>query len=54
MLFRSQMIRRLYDSFQGDEEMLRKGSIFAALNLCLDFVNLFIYLLRILGRSRKN
>ena len=50
----TQMIRRLYDAFQGDEEMLRKGSIFAALNLCLDFVNLFIYLLRILGRSRKN
>ena len=50
----TQMIRRLYDAFQGDEEMLRKGSIFAALNLCLDFVNLFIYLLRILGRSIKN
>ena len=32
--------------------MLEKASIFAALQLYLDFVNLFLYLLRFLGRRR--
>ena len=34
-------------------EMAAKASIFSALQLYLDFINLFVYLLRILGR-RKN
>lgn len=33
-------------------EMAAKASIFAALQLYLDFINLFLYLLRILGRRR--
>ena len=32
--------------------MLEKASNFAALQLYLDFVNLFLYLLRFLGRRR--
>ncbi|MGQ3014595.1 MAG: Bax inhibitor-1/YccA family protein [Flavobacteriales bacterium] len=32
-----------------DEESARKGSIFGALTLYLDFVNIFLFLLRILG-----
>ncbi|WP_196890214.1 Bax inhibitor-1/YccA family protein [Aureivirga sp. CE67] len=34
---------------QGDAEMEQKGAIMGALSLYLDFINLFIYLLRILG-----
>lgn len=49
----TQMIKRFYTAFQGDEEMLRKASVLAALELCLDFVNMFLYLLRMLGK-RKN
>ena len=41
----------------GDGSMLAKASIFSALQLYLDFVNLFLYILRILarngGRSRR-
>ena len=32
--------------------MLQRASVYAALQLYLDFVNLFIYLLRVLGRRR--
>lgn len=50
----TQMIKRLYASFQGDEEMLKKASVYAALQLCLDFINLFLYILRLMGkRSRR-
>lgn len=50
----TQMIRRFYDAFRGDEARLRSASLYAALALCLDFVNMFLYLLRLLGRSRRN
>ena len=33
-----------------DPEMAAKASIFSALGLYLDFVNLFLYLIRFLGR----
>lgn len=42
----------MYEYAGGDEEVLGKISIIGALNLYLDFVNLFIYLLRILGRKK--
>ena len=47
------MIKRFYAAFQQDKEMLRKASILAALELCLDFVNMFLYLLRLLGKRRN-
>lgn len=46
----TQMIRRNYMMFQGSPEMLQKVSIISALQLYLDFINLFIYLLRLFGR----
>lgn len=49
----TQMIKRFYEAYRGDEEMLRKASVFAALELCLDFINMFLYLLRLLGRKRN-
>ncbi len=46
----TQMIRRNYMAFQGSPEMLQKASIISALELYLDFINLFLYLLRLFGR----
>ena len=44
-----------YYSSTGDQAMLSKSAIFSALQLYLDFVNLFLYILRILlsRRSRR-
>lgn len=50
----TQMIKRLYATFQNDEEMLKKASVYAALQLCLDFINLFLYILRLMGRRSRN
>lgn len=49
----TQKIRALYDAFQGDQAMLERGSIYSALQLYLDFINLFLYLLRFLGKGKK-
>lgn len=49
----TQKIKAYYAAFQGDEVMLKKASIISALQLYLDFINLFLYLLRILGRRRS-
>ena len=49
----TQRIRAYYQYYAGYPDMLAKASIFSALQLYLDFLNLFIYLLRFLG-SRKN
>lgn len=42
----------LYFQFENDSEMLAKASIFSALALYLDFLNIFLYLLRLLGRNK--
>lgn len=49
----TQKIKAYYAAYQGDAAMLKKASIFSALQLYLDFINLFLYLLRILGRRRN-
>jgi len=49
----TQKIRGNYEYFYGDEAMLQKASIYSALQLYLDFINLFLYLLRFLGRGRN-
>lgn len=46
----TQKIKANYEYFYGDEAMLQKASIFSALQLYLDFINLFLYLLRFMGR----
>lgn len=48
----TQKIKALYFAYAGNEAMAKKASIYAALQLYLDFINLFLYLLRIFGRSR--
>jgi FtsH-binding integral membrane protein len=42
---------RYYNSGDSDE-ILRKKAIFGALSLYLDFINIFLALLRIMGRRR--
>ena len=49
----TQKIRAYYHYYAGFPDMLEKASIFSALQLYLDFLNLFLYLLRFMGR-RKN
>lgn len=49
----TQKVRALYQYYSGDPEMLRKASIYSALQLYLDFINLFLYVLRLFGK-RKN
>lgn len=48
----TQKIKAFYYGFQGDDAMLKKASVISALELYLDFINLFLYLLRIFGKSR--
>lgn len=45
----TQKIRRHYHMYSHDTAMLAKASVISALELYLDFINLFIYLLRFLG-----
>jgi len=49
-----QKIKANYEYFYGNEAILQKASIFSALQLYLDFINLFLYLLRFLGRSSRS
>lgn len=48
----TQKIRAYYHYYAGYPDMLEKAAIFSALQLYLDFINLFLYLLRFLGRRR--
>lgn len=49
----TQKIRTFYNAFQGDEAMLKKASVISALELYLDFINLFLYLLRLFGKKKN-
>ena len=49
----TQKIQTYYRAYQSDAAMLERASIISALQLYLDFINLFLYLLRFLGKSRK-
>lgn len=47
-------IKRLAYNIAGrDREVIEKIGIIGALNLYLDFINLFLYLLRIFGKKRR-
>lgn len=48
----TQKIKAYHLAYAHDAQMARKASVFCALELYLDFINLFLYLLRILGRRR--
>ena len=48
----TQKIKLMAQGGFGDEELADKASIMGALALYLDFINLFLYLLRLFGRRR--
>ena len=48
-----QKIKHFYLAYQDDKSMLQRVSIYAALQLYLDFINLFVYLLRLMGKRRN-
>ncbi|UZP68869.1 Bax inhibitor-1/YccA family protein [Desulfovibrio mangrovi] len=49
----SQKLRYMGETMPlGDETAIRRGSILGALTLYLDFINLFLFLLRLFGGSR--
>lgn len=45
----TQKIKAFYYGFQYDPVMLKKASVISALQLYLDFINLFLYVLRLFG-----
>ena len=47
-----QKVEQHYYYYRSDPEMLEKAAIFSALQLYLDFINLFIRLLRFLGKRK--
>ena len=49
--FDTQKIRNMYDGFSGNEIETKKA-IVGALSLYLDFINMFLYLMRFLGDRR--
>ena len=49
--FDTQMLKHHYAYFGGDAAMLHKASIIGALNLYLDFINIFLYIVRMIGRN---
>jgi len=49
-----QKLQHYYYYFGQNEEMAEKSAIFGALGLYLDFINIFLYLVRIFGRSRRD
>lgn len=49
----TQKIRRMYDMVAGNAEAAAKFSIIGALNLYMDFINLFIYLIQFFGDRRQ-
>ncbi len=50
----TQKIKHLHAMYENDYAMSRKASIFAALQLYLDFINIFMYILRLVGRSNRD
>ena len=50
----TQKIKAYYYSFCNDSAMLEKAGILAALSLYLDFINIFLRVLRLFARNRSN
>lgn len=48
-----QSLKNIYYYYSNDEESLKKTSIYGALSLYLDFINIFLDLLRLFGSRKK-
>ena len=49
----TQKIRACHQAYAQNPQMAKKASIFSALQLYLDFINLFLYLLRAIGKRNN-
>ena len=47
-----QSLKAMYNYYENDEAELDKVSIYGALDLYLDFINIFLRLLQLFGNSR--
>ncbi len=52
--FDTQKIKEMSYQAEGDSEAVKKSAIFGSLALYLDFINLFLFLLRIFGGSSRD
>ena len=50
----TQKLQQMYAYYAGNSELAEKASIYGALTLYLDFINIFLYVVRLLGVSRSN
>lgn len=50
----TQKLKYYYSVYGGDGAMLQKSAVIGALNLYLDYINIFLYILRLLGRNSRN
>ena len=49
----TQKLSQLYSYYAGDSELAEKASIYGALTLYLDFINIFLYVVRLMGNNRR-
>ena len=49
----TQKLQQMYAYYAGDPELAEKASIYGALTLYLDFINIFRYVVRLLGNTRR-
>ncbi len=50
----TQKLSQMYSYYAGDSELAEKASIYGALTLYLDFINIFLYVVRLLGLNSRN
>lgn len=49
----TQKLQQIYSYYAYDSELAEKASIYGALTLYLDFINIFLYVVRLLGNGRR-
>ena len=49
----TQKLQQMYSYYSADAEMAEKASIYGALTLYLDFINIFLYVVRLLGLNSR-
>ena len=49
----TQKLQQMYSYYAADSEMAEKDSIYGALTLYLDFINIFLYVVRLMGNNRR-
>lgn len=50
----TQKLQQMYAYYAYDSELAEKASIYGALSLYLDFINIFLYVVRLMGSRRRD